>query len=225
MKKTEPFKAALFDLDGTLIDSLEAVTRSWTQLAKRHDLNVQTVFNIIHGRPARESLSLLMPEKTADEIDEEMNWLENLEASDTQGTKVLTGTVEFLQLLNQHQVPWAIVTSGTSPVAMARIKATGIPRPDCIITADQITRGKPHPEPYLLGAERLGVAIEDCMVFEDAPAGIESGRAANAQLMAILSHYTQAALNVEHAVPSLANITLLEQTAQDDRACGWVLGY
>ena len=225
MQTTGIFKAALFDLDGTLIDSLAAVQRSWTLLAQRNQLDVDTVFSVIHGRPARESLALLMPEKTSAEIDKEMSWLEDLEANDTQGTIVLPGSVEFLETLNAHQVPWAIVTSGTLPVAMARIQASGIPKPACVITANDITHGKPHPEPYLLGAERLGVAIEDCMVFEDAPAGIESGRAAGGQLMAILSHYSQDVLQVEHAVTTIDKLTLLEHEAGDAQAKRWTLTY
>lgn len=199
------FKAALFDLDGTLIDSLAAVERSWTLMAQRNGLDPDHVLKVIHGRPARESLVALLPNKDEAYIDSEMSWLENLEATDTEGTEALAGSVAFLNKLNELGVPWAIVTSGTYPVASARIKAAGLPWPEHLVTAEKISKGKPDPEPYLLGAELLGNSSAECIVFEDAPAGVNSGKAANSQIMAILSHHSKEELNVEHAVPSLAN--------------------
>ncbi|MBF9002974.1 MULTISPECIES: HAD-IA family hydrolase [Vibrio] len=203
MAKTIEFKAALFDLDGTLIDSLGAVKRSWTLLAQRNNLDPDRVMSVIHGRPARESLALLLADKDDSFIDNEMDWLETRESQDTEGTIALNGSLEFIQSLEALGVPWAIVTSGTLPVASARIKASGIPMPKILITAEAISKGKPDPEPYLLGASKLGVDIHDCIVFEDAPAGIESGKAAHSQVVAILSHYTQQQLGVEHAISAL----------------------
>ena len=204
MTTTLRFKAGLFDLDGTLIDSMGAVKRSWTLLAKRNGLDAEHVMSVIHGRPARESLSLLMPDKDEAYLDSEMAWLEDLESRDTEGTVALDGSVAFLEQLNALGVPWGIVTSGTYPVASARIRAAGIPMPELLITAEKITCGKPDPEPYLLGASSLGIAIEDCIVFEDAPAGVQSGVASKAQVLAILSHYGLAELGVIHGVDCLA---------------------
>ncbi len=204
MVTTLRFKAGLFDLDGTLIDSIAAVKRSWMLLAERNSLDRDHVMTVIHGRPARESLSILMPEKDNAYLDREMVWLEDLESRDMKGTVALDGSIAFLQQFNALGVPWAIVTSGTYPVASARIRATGIPAPPLLITAERITRGKPDPEPYLLGAESLGVAIEDCIVFEDAPTGIQSGVASKAHVLAILSHYSLEELGVTHGVGCLA---------------------
>jgi sugar-phosphatase len=183
------FKGCLFDLDGTLIDSYPAVIRNWTQLALKHGLDPDYVFSVIHGRPARESIYELLDGHDVEFIEQQVTWLETQESLDTEGVVPLTGTIEFLNQLNQHNIPWAIVTSGTYPVASARIKAANLPTPPQLVTADLITNGKPDPEPFLLGAEKIGIDIKDCIVFEDAPAGVQAGIASGAKVVGILSHH------------------------------------
>ncbi len=184
-----PFKGCLFDLDGTLIDSYPAVIRAWTALALKHDLDPDYVLTVIHGRPARESVYELLAGQDKTLIESEIKWLEDQESQDTDGIEALIGAIEFLEQLNQYNIPWAIVTSGTYPVASARIKAAKLPTPPQLITADLITKGKPDPEPFLLGAEKININIKDCIVFEDAPAGIQAGIASQAKVLGILSHH------------------------------------
>ncbi|EGU60137.1 putative phosphatase [Vibrio nigripulchritudo ATCC 27043] len=107
-----------------------------------------------------------------------------MESNDTRGVVALPGAIEFLNILNNQSVPWAIVTSGTLPVATARIKAANLPFPKVLITPEQVSQGKPNPEPYILGAEKLNVNVHKCIVFEDAPAGVKLGVLAGAKAVA-----------------------------------------
>lgn len=183
------FRGMLFDLDGTLVDSLKAVDRAWRTWAKRNDIEPEAVFKVIHGRPARDSVVELLDGATEAKIDEETLWLERYESEDTEGTIALPGAIALLQRLNQLNVPWAIVTSGTNPVATARVKSVGLPEPEVLVTPELVSRGKPDPEPYLLGAKKLGLLPQDCLVFEDAPAGVKSGDAAGMRVLALTTHF------------------------------------
>lgn len=203
------FKGFLFDLDGTLIDSLDAVDRAWREWASRHALNGDDVLSVIHGRPARESVAELLSGSPADLIDSEVDWLERYESQDTRGTVALPGSVELLNTLNQLDIPWAIVTSGTLPVASARIKAAGLPEPAVLVTPELVTNGKPDPEPFLLGAEKLGLPAEHCVVFEDAPAGVLAGYRAKAKVVALTTHFSPGELaQAEHHIGSLQQIEI-----------------
>jgi sugar-phosphatase len=180
-------RALLSDLDGTLLDSSGVIRRAWTAFAHRHGLDPDDVYRQVHGIPARESVRRLVPH--ADPV-EEAAILHHAETSDTDGIVPLPGARELLG------GPWplAIVTSGTRDMAAIRIRAAGLPRPEVVITADDITRGKPDPECFELAAARLGVAPADCVVLEDAPAGIAAGRAAGARVIALRTTHEDAAL-------------------------------
>lgn len=178
-------KGFLFDLDGTLVDSLPVVERAWSNWAKGRGLDVQEVLDFIHGKQAITSLRHFMPGASEAEIQREHALLEQVEAQDTDGVHALPGAAALLARLNTLDIPWAIVTSGSVPVATSRLAASGLPRPAVFITAEQVQRGKPEPDPYLLGAERLGLAPQACVVVEDAAAGILSGLAAGCQVIAV----------------------------------------
>lgn len=175
----------LFDLDGTLVDSLAVVERAWCQWADRFGLAHQDVLGFIHGKQAITSLRHFMPQASEDEIQQEFRALEKLEAEDTEGIVALPGALALLNHLNESGIPWAIVTSGSMPVADARRRVTGLPQPKVMVTAERVARGKPQPDAYLLGAELLGIAPEQCVVVEDAPAGIASGLAAGCRVIAV----------------------------------------
>lgn len=175
----------LFDLDGTLVDSLAVVERAWCQWADRFGLSHQEVLSFIHGKQAITSLRHFMPGASEEEIQQEFRVLEKHEAEDTDGIVALPGALALLNHLNENNVPWAIVTSGSMPVADARRRVAGLPQPKVMVTAEQVARGKPQPDAYLLGAELLGIAPEQCVVVEDAPAGIASGLAAGCQVIAV----------------------------------------
>lgn len=181
-------KGFLFDLDGTLVDSLPAVERAWINWATRRGINPQDVLDFIHGKQAITSLRHFMPGESEAAIQQEFLLLEQVEAQDTDGVTALPGAAALLARLDQLDIPWAIVTSGSIPVATARRRAGGLPEPDVFITAEQVKHGKPQPDAYLLGAERLGLAPQDCVVVEDAAAGILSGLAAGCQVIAVNAH-------------------------------------
>jgi sugar-phosphatase len=181
--------ALLVDLDGTLIDSEGAVRRAWGGFAVRHGLDADTVTKDAHGRPSRETIRALLPDLP--DLDAETARFEADEVADVEGIVALPGARELLAGPGR---PLAIVTSCTTALARARLRAAGLPEPDVLVTADAITHGKPDPEPFLLGARRLGVDPADCVVLEDAPAGIASGRAAGATVIALRTTHPDADL-------------------------------
>lgn len=196
-------KGFLFDLDGTLVDSLAVVERSWQFWAESYGVDPQEVLEFIHGKQAITTLRHFMPGKSEAEIQAEFLRLEHIEATDLDGVRALPGAVELLLHLEAQSIPWAIVTSGSIPVAHARHRAAGLPQPAVFITAEQVTRGKPQPDAYLLGAERLGLTPQECLVVEDAPAGIQSGLAAGCHV---------AAVNVPPETPELLEVDFVLTT-------------
>lgn len=173
-------RALLFDLDGTLIDSLPAVDRAWTTFSLRHGLLPQEVLPEIHGRRSIDSIRRLVPGVDAEQEDA---FLRHLESTDTQGVTALPGAVGLLASLPCER--WAIVTSGTRDVAMARLKAAGIPDAGAYVFGEDVANGKPAPDPFLLGAQRLGFPACDCVGFEDTLAGVKSIEAAGMRAVAI----------------------------------------
>jgi len=178
-------KGFLFDLDGTLVDSLPAVERAWINWALSRSISPQEVLAFIHGKQAITSLRHFMPGESEEAIQREFLKLEKIEATDTEGVIALPGAHLLLSELNRQNIPWAIVTSGSVPVAHARHAAAHLPKPEVFITAELVKRGKPQPDAYLLGAERLGLAPQDCVVVEDAAAGVMSGLAAGCKVIAV----------------------------------------
>lgn len=200
------YRGFLFDLDGTLVDSLPAVNRAWSSWGARHGLAAQQVLDYIHGKPAINSLRHFMAGQSEAAIQADFRWLEQLEAEDTAGVQAIAGAHALLTTLNALDIPWAIVTSGSIPVAHARHKAAGLPLPEVFITAEDIKFGKPNPEPYLLGAERLGLSAPECVVVEDAPAGIIAGLEAGSAVVAVnppadAPRLSEVALQVENLQP------------------------
>lgn len=178
-------KGFLFDLDGTLVDSLPVVERSWCKWADRFGIPHDEVLNFIHGKQAITSLRHFLPGRSEEEIQAEFRYLEAVEAQDTDGITALPGAVALLTQLDSAGIPWAIVTSGSVPVAHARHRAGGLPDAKIFVTAERVKHGKPAPDGYLLGAELLGLAPQACAVVEDAPAGLLSGLSAGCRTIAV----------------------------------------
>ena len=178
-------KGFLFDLDGTLVDSLPAVERAWVNWASRHGIAADEVLNFIHGKQAITSLRHFMAGASEEAIQQEFFALEQAEAEDTAGIVALPGALRLLATLDELAIPWAIVTSGSVPVATARRKAAGLPEPEEVVTAERVQNGKPEPDAYLLGAQLLALEPEECVVVEDAAAGILSGLAAGCYVVAV----------------------------------------
>jgi mannitol-1-/sugar-/sorbitol-6-phosphatase len=172
-------RALLFDLDGVLIDSTPAVARVWHQWAEEHGFDPHYVVERAHGRPSIATIREFLP--NANHQAENLE-VERREIADLDGVIPLPGAKELLLSLPLDR--WAIVTSCTRPLAEIRIKAAGLPLPRFLLTSSEVTHGKPHPEPYLKGAAMLGLTPAECIVFEDVPAGIRSGKAAGAKVIA-----------------------------------------
>jgi sugar-phosphatase len=196
--------ALLLDLDGTLVDSAPAVERSWRRWALSWGLGADLV--VTHGVPARQVLAGLVP---PDEVEPAFAALEAIEVADVDGVVALPGAVRTLDALPAGRA--AIATSGTRPLAAARIRAAGLAAPAVVVTADDVPVGKPDPAPYLLAARRLGVDPARCLVVEDAPAGLLAGRAAGCRTLALLTTHPagELALAAPDAVlPTLAGLTV-----------------
>jgi sugar-phosphatase len=181
----EVFEAVLFDMDGTLISSTRSVERCWTTLAAEYGLPVAAVSPFpFHGVPARAILDDLLADREPAERAAALARVVDLEVADTDGIKVLPGAAEALAELAPAG-RCAVVTSCGARLAAARFGAVDLPAPSRTVTADDVTRGKPDPEPYLLGAELLGVDVRRCLVVEDAASGVVSGRAAGAATLGL----------------------------------------
>jgi sugar-phosphatase len=172
-------QALLFDMDGVLINSIPAVERVWSRWAEARGFDVHEVLRHAHGRPSIATLRDLLPDA---DHEAENRLIERAEIEDVADIVPLPGVQDLLAALPPER--WAIVTSCTRDLAEVRIRAAGLPRPGLFITANDITHGKPNPEPYLKGATGLGFAPEQCIVVEDALAGIASGRGSGARVIA-----------------------------------------
>lgn len=193
--------ALLFDLDGVLVDSTVCVEHTWRQWARAHDLNGDAIVAMAHGRRAVETLQQAAPHLSEAQLASELAALVAHEATTTVGVTDMPGATELLGLLPLGT--WAIVTSGVRAVAEHRLRHVGLPIPTVMICADEITRGKPHPEGYLGAASRLGVAPAACIVVEDAPAGLAAARAAGMRAIAV---------GTTHAALALGDATVIAAT-------------
>ncbi|MET3805367.1 sugar-phosphatase [Nakamurella sp. UYEF19] len=193
--------AILFDLDGTLVDSAASVERNWRRLAAEIGRPYSEVEPFIHGIPGRQALRMIDPDLPAERVDELEEMMVVGESTDTGDVMPMPGALTALDVLPTTR--WAIVTSGSRRLATARIAAAGLPTPRFLITADDVALGKPDPAPYLLGAARVRRAPRRCLVFEDAPAGVTSARAAGIPVVGLLT--THSSLNAP-TVESLAEV-------------------
>ena len=181
--------ALLFDLDGVLINSTPAVARVWRKWAVERGFDPEEVVARAHGRPSLTTVREYLPHADHEAENREV---ERREIADLEGVVPLPGALELLASLPDDR--WTIVTSCTRPLAQVRIRAAGLPLPNRLITSNDITRGKPDPEPYLKAASILGFPIAQCVVFEDVPAGIRSGKSAGAKVIAFKTTAHESAL-------------------------------
>jgi mannitol-1-/sugar-/sorbitol-6-phosphatase len=190
----------LSDLDGVLVDSQASIMRAWRSWGRRHGLEAAAVEAVEHGRPSSEIVAALAPRLDAAE---ESRALDALQAADTGDVVALPGAADLLRACGPDRV--AVVTSCTAALAEARLRAAGLAPPPVVVTADRLRRGKPDPEGYLLAARELGVEPDDCVVLEDAPAGVEAGRAAGMRVVALLTtHAPDELADADERVESVA---------------------
>lgn len=191
----------LFDLDGVLIDSTAGVARAWTQWAKLNSLDPAEVVHTAHGRRAIDTVHLVASFLNNPEA--EVAELEKLEIQESHDVKVFDGAERLLKSLPARR--WAIVTSGTRPLATHRLEVAGLPIPAHMVTANEVERGKPFPDPYLRGAELLGLEPDECCVIEDSPSGVQAALDAGMPVLALPTTYSAGELASATALlPNLA---------------------
>ncbi len=194
--------AILFDLDGVLVDSTPSVSRQWSLWARENHIDPKKAVEIAHGRRTIESVRMLAPHLDAEA---ETKKIEQREVDDNDGVIVMRGADKLLESLPPAR--WCVVTSGTRRLAASRLKVGHLPVPKVLISADDVVNGKPNPEPYLKGAERLKINPAECLVIEDAPAGIAAAHAAGMKVIALTTTYEATALKEADAiVPALKDV-------------------
>jgi sugar-phosphatase len=201
-------KAILFDLDGVLLDSTSCIEQHWQEWAEKHGLELKKVLQNAHGVRTIETIRLVAPHLDAER--EAADFTAN-EILDTEGVVAIPGAKELMEHLPPGK--WAIVTSGGFDLVQARLKKADLPMPKHIVSADDVTQGKPSPQPYLIGANKLGITINQCVVVEDAPIGIKAGKAAGMKVIGITSTHPVKELidaGVDFLVESLKKIRISE---------------
>lgn len=195
-------RGILFDMDGVLVSSIGSVERSWTKWAQGHEVDPALAIRMAHGRRAFDTLKFLRPDLNTQE---ELLRLEEMEMDDNADLTILPGVQRIL-----HELPanrWAVVTSATERLALRRMRDGGIRDPKWLVTADKVSKGKPHPEPYLAGAKLLGLPPEDCLVIEDAASGAKAGHDAGCKVLATLfSHPLESLSAADWVIPSLEDV-------------------
>lgn len=212
-----PFAAVLFDMDGTLISSLAAVERSWARLAEEYAIPAERFFTF-HGIPARAIVDRLLWDRPAAERDAAYARIVEIEVSDTAGIAILPGAVAALEVLTPAG-RCAIVTSSSRPLAAARLAATGLPAPSVLVTADDVDHGKPHPDPFLVGAAAFGADPRDCLVVEDAASGLAAARAAGCPTLALATTHAPEDLAGDVVISDLASVRF--EVADDGVHLSW----
>ena len=198
-KRMTTFRCAaiLFDLDGVLVDSTRSVERQWRIWAREQGIDGDKVMAFAHGVRTIEVIRAVAPHLDAEA---EVRKLEAREADDRDGVVAMLGAAELVRAIPVDR--WCVVTSGTRHLASTRLRLFGIPVPRVMVTADDVANGKPHPAPYLRGAKLLGVNPAECLVVEDAPAGIQSAHAGGMKVIALASTYPASALGEADVVIS-----------------------
>ena len=202
--------AILFDIDGTLVDSTGTVERTWRTWAARRGLPAEDILAVCHGRRTEDTVADFLPaEQRAGAVAE----LERLELDDLDEVVALPGAADLLSGLPDGR--WAAVTSGSGALMRARLAAAGLPVPDVLVAAEDVSAGKPDPQGYAQAAAGLGVDVTRCLVIEDAPAGVAAGVAAGADTVAVATSHPVDELGAAHAV--VADLRSLRVEVGPDR--------
>ena len=199
-------QAVLFDLDGVIVDSKAVVERAWRRWAEEAGIPAGELLAVLHGRPARELVRHFAPLLDADE---EAERVARFELADS--VPLIPGARACIDLARRRR--WAVVTSGSRALADDRLASSGVPAPDALVTADDVSAGKPDPQPFQLAAHRLGVAIDGCIVIEDSPAGVLAGTRAGATVIAVTTtHDPRALAAADHVLDGMEEVATLLRT-------------
>jgi len=198
-------KGILFDMDGVLVSSIDSVVRSWRRWAALYKLPNAETFEIPHGVRAKDIIKTLLPDV---DLNEATRVIEDIEVEDVADLRVLSGVKTLLAGLPLER--WAIVTSSTQRLLLARLGAARLPVPERLISGDMVERGKPDPEPYRRGAELLGFRPKECVVVEDAPSGVAAGKAAGCRVLGVLgTHSAEELVEADWVVDSLEGLAVI----------------
>jgi len=197
--------AVLFDMDGVLVDSREVIARTWRRWAERHGLDASGILAVAHGRRTSDTLRLVAPRV---DLAAEVAWLDRAEAEDLDGIRAIRGAPALLAALQPDE--WAVVTSADRTLAQRRLAAAGLPVPAVLVASEDILLGKPDPEGYRKAAASLGRRSSECVVLEDAPAGIAAGRAAGCKVIGVATTHEAGALEgAAFVVPDLSTLRVI----------------
>ncbi|KAI8323277.1 HAD-superfamily hydrolase, subfamily IA, variant 3 [Martensiomyces pterosporus] len=203
-------RAILFDMDGTLVNTIECVERWWREMANKYNIDADKLLHNIHGHPTHDVLNKWFPpelhsREVAQEFEEDL-------MKDARGVYAVPGISKLLAELDPKK--WAIVTAATESLALTRLAQANLPVPDRMVSAKDVTRGKPDPECYRAGAKHLGVDPEEAVVFEDAVNGVKAGHAAGATVVAILTSTDEKELRAagaQHAIKDFSSVSVVDK--------------
>lgn len=199
--------ALLFDMDGVLLSSIGSVVRCWREWCRIYNIPNADTYEVPHGTRAEDVIKQLRPDIDSKEG---LKVIEDLEVRDMEGLHVFPGVKSLLESMPLSN--WAIVTSATMPLLTARLKQAGLPVPSNLVSAESVEKGKPAPDPYLEGARLLGFKPQDCIVVEDAPAGVRAGLEAGCRVLAVLNtHPVEELPGATWYTPSLENVRAVVQ--------------
>jgi mannitol-1-/sugar-/sorbitol-6-phosphatase len=203
-KVIKRYQACLFDMDGTIVNSIASAERAWAEWAKGHGLDLETFLPTIHGARSIDTIRNLNLPRVDPEA--EVRAVTEAEIAIAEGIIEIPGAIAFLKSLPADR--WAIVTSAPRALALARLKAAGMPLPSVLITAEDVTRGKPDPEGYLLAAKKLNADIVECLVFEDAEVGIRAAEAAGADVVVVTATHTHTRPSEHSSIASYEELSV-----------------
>jgi sugar-phosphatase len=198
------FKAALLDMDGTLVDSTAIVEEEWRRWAIDIGHDPEEVLRIAHGRRTEEVIHAIAPQRPV--LEELVHFLQLAATVDQRNVTPVPGAIDFVSALDPSH--WAVVTSAPRPIAEERLRLAGFPEPRILISADDVQNGKPDPEGFLSAASRLQIPVDDCLAFEDSPPGIRAGCAAGVRVIALATTHTQLGFGELYEVCTFADLTV-----------------